>query len=78
MGGVQCCLKGCENEVGSRKFDSVVGRYELKCAPDDVTHENLKDLRVCINITAVYQQEGINLLRGKVLLDHAAMPSWAS
>ena len=47
MGGVQCCLKGCENEAGSRKFDSMVGRYELKCAPDDVTPENLKDLRVC-------------------------------
>ena len=48
MGGVQCCLNGCENEAGSRKFDSMVGRYELKlCAPDDVTPENLKDLRVC-------------------------------
>ena len=47
MGGVQCCLKGCQNEAGSRKFDSMVGRCELKCAPDDVTPENLKDLRVC-------------------------------
>ena len=47
MGGVQCCLKGCENEAGSRKFDSMVGWYELKCAPDDVTPENLKVLRVC-------------------------------
>ena len=47
IGGVQCCLKGCENEAGSRKFDSMVGRYELKCAPDDVTPEDLKDLRVC-------------------------------
>ena len=47
MGGVQCCLKGCENEAGSRKFGSMVGRYELKCAPDDVTPENLKDLRIC-------------------------------
>ena len=25
MGGVQCCLKGCQNEPGSRKFDSMVG-----------------------------------------------------
>ena len=25
MGGVQCCLKGCENEAGSRKFDSMHG-----------------------------------------------------
>ena len=24
MGGVQCCLKGCENEAGSRKFDQIV------------------------------------------------------
>ena len=47
MGGVQYCLKGCENEARSRKFDSMVGRYELKCAPNDVTPENLKDLRVC-------------------------------
>ena len=47
MGGVQCCLKGCQNEAGSRKFDSMVGQCELKCAPDDVTPENLKDLRVC-------------------------------
>ena len=47
MRSVQCCLKGCENEAGSTKFDSMVGRYELKCAPDNVTHENLKDLRVC-------------------------------
>ena len=23
-GGAQCCLKGCENEAGSRKFDSMV------------------------------------------------------
>ena len=27
--------------------NSKVGRYELECAPDDVTPENLKDLRVC-------------------------------
>ena len=47
MEGVQCCLKGCENEAGSRKFDSMVGQYELKCAPDDVIPENLKDLSVC-------------------------------
>ena len=24
MGGVQCCLKGCENEAGSRKLILIV------------------------------------------------------
>ena len=46
-GGAQCCLRGCENEAGSRKFDSMVGQYELKCTPDDITSEILRDLRVC-------------------------------
>ena len=46
-GGAQCCLKGCENEAGSRKFDSMVGQYELKCTPDDIIPESFKDLRVC-------------------------------
>ena len=34
-GGAQC-LKGCENEAGSKKFDSMVRQYELKCTPDDI------------------------------------------
>ena len=41
MEGVQCCLKGYENEAGPRKFDSMVVQYELKCAPDEVTPGNL-------------------------------------
>ena len=49
IGGIKCCLKGCENEAGSRKFDSMIGQYEMKCTPHDVTSdfENLKNLRVC-------------------------------
>ena len=46
-GGAQCCLKGCENKAGSRKYDSMVGQYKLKCTPDDIIPENFKDLRVC-------------------------------
>ena len=53
----------------------MVGRCELKCAPDDVSPENLKDVRVCDKHYSVYQQEGINLLGGKAPLDHPAMPS---
>ena len=26
IGGIQCCLKGCHNEAGSRKFDSMIGQ----------------------------------------------------
>ena len=58
----------------------MVGQCELKFAPDDVTPENLK-LKILgygIDITGVYQQEGINRLRGKAPLGHAVMPSWAS
>ena len=43
----QFCLKGHENEAGSRKLDSMVGQYEMKCSPDDIIPESLKDLRVC-------------------------------
>ena len=48
-GGVQCCLKGCDNEAGSRKFDSMIGQYEMKCTPEDKTSdfEIVKNLRVC-------------------------------
>ena len=48
-GGVKCCLKGCENEAGSHKFDSMIGRYEMKCSPQDlsVNMENNTNLRVC-------------------------------
>ena len=36
VGGVQCCLTGCENEAGTRKFDSMIGQYEIKCSPHDL------------------------------------------
>ena len=35
-GGATCCLKGCENDAGERKFDSLVGRYEIKRSPQDL------------------------------------------
>jgi len=47
--GVRCCLKGCDNEAGYRKFDSMIGQYEMKCTPEDITSdfEIVKNLRVC-------------------------------
>ena len=35
-GGAKCCLKGYENDVGIRKFDSLIGRYELKLFPKNL------------------------------------------
>ena len=35
-GGAKCCLKGCENDTGESKFDSLVGRYEIKHNPQDL------------------------------------------
>ena len=35
-GGAKCCLKGCENDVGIGKFDSLIGRYELKLFPKNL------------------------------------------
>ena len=47
-GGPKCCLKGCENDVGIRKFDSLIGRYELKLSPQELTdHDDVHNLRVC-------------------------------
>ena len=44
IGGMQCCLKGCANEAGSRKFDSMIGQYEMKCTTHDLKSgfENLQ------------------------------------
>ena len=39
-GVAQCCLKGYENEAGLRKFNSMVGQYELKCTPDDIISDS--------------------------------------
>ena len=49
-GGAECCLKGCENDVGIRKFDSLIGRYELKLSPQELTdHEDKCPQRVKLN-----------------------------
>ena len=47
-GGAKFCLKGCENDVGIRNFDSLIGRYELKLSPQELTdHDDVHSLRVC-------------------------------
>ena len=47
-GGAECCLKGCENDVGIRKFYSLIGRYESKLSPQELTdHDDVHNLRVC-------------------------------
>ena len=47
-GGPKCCLKGCENDVGIRKFDSLIGRYELKLSSQELTdQDDVNNLRVC-------------------------------
>jgi len=38
-GGAKCCLKGCENDAGIRKFDSLIERYELKLFPQELTDQ---------------------------------------
>lgn len=40
---------GGQNEAGTRKFDSMIGEYEIKCHPHDLTGdmENVKHLKVC-------------------------------
>ena len=30
VGSIECCLKGCDNEEGSREFDSTIGQGEMK------------------------------------------------
>ena len=49
IGEIKCCLKWCENEAGSRKFNSMIGQCEMKCTPHDITSEfeNLRNLREC-------------------------------
>ena len=36
-GGAKCCLKGCENDVGIGKFDSLIGRYRIEVVPQELT-----------------------------------------
>ena len=32
IGGVKCCLPGCESDAGSLKFDSLLGGMKLNVA----------------------------------------------
>ena len=60
-------LKGCENDAGTRKFDSLIGRYEIKCSPQDLTGdmENVKNLRVCDKHYASLTSRGHKPAKGK-------------
>ena len=65
--GVQCCLSGCENEAGCRKFDSMIGQYEIKCSPHDLlgNTENFKNLRVCDKHYVSLSSRGHKPAKGK-------------
>ena len=63
-GGIQCCLKGCNNEAGSRKFDSMIGRYEMKCSPQQMDVENLKNYRVCDKHYGILSSRGHKPAKG--------------
>ena len=65
--GAKCCLKGCENDAGTRKFDSLIGRYEIKCSPQDLIGdmENVKNLRVCDKYYASLASRGHKPAKGK-------------
>ena len=65
--GIQCCLKGCDNEAGSHKFDSIIGQYEMKCTPEDITSdfEIVKNLRVCDKHNSSFSPRGHKPAKGK-------------
>lgn len=67
IGGMQCCLKGCENESSSRKFDSNVGRYEMKCTPHEIAFDfkNLKNCLVCDEHYSSLSARGHKPAKGK-------------
>ena len=47
-GGAKCCLKGCENDVGIGKFDSLIGWYRIEVVPQELTDQHdVNNLRVC-------------------------------
>ena len=48
-GGAKCCLKGCENDVSIRKFDSLIGKHDLKLSPQNLItdQDDVNNLRVC-------------------------------
>ena len=67
LGGMECCIVGCSN-AGTRKFDSLIGRYELKCSPDllkanDITIFN--DLKVCDKHYGSLSSRGHKPAKGK-------------
>ena len=66
-GGAKCCLKGCENNAGARKFDSLIGRYEIRCSPQHLIGdmENVKNLRVCDKHYASLASRGHKPAKGK-------------
>ena len=65
--GVQCCLSRCEHEAGCRKFDSMIGQYEIKCSPHDLSGntENFKNLRVCDKHYVKFIIQGAQACKGK-------------
>jgi len=77
IGGTQCCLMRCENEAGSRKFDSIIGQYEMKCTPEDIASdfEIDKNLRVCDEHYGSLPPRGHKSAKGKSFQDHPVMPS---
>ena len=46
---------------GICKFDSMIGHYEMKCTPDEITSdfENLKNLRVCDKLYSSLYPRGL-------------------
>ena len=78
-GGAKCCLKGCENDAGARKFDSLIGRYEIKCSPQYLIGdmENVKHLRVCDKHYASLASRGHKPAKGKSSSKSEVMPSVA-
>ena len=72
-GGIQCCLKGCDNEAGSRKFNSMIGRYEINVPHNKWMLKILRIIECVINIMAVYLPEDISLQREKAHQGHAVM-----
>ena len=65
--GGKCCIKECENEVGIRKFDSLIGRYELKLSPKNLItdQDDVNNLRVCNKHYSSLASRGHNPAKGK-------------
>ena len=78
-GGAKSGLKGCENDAGARKFDSLISRYEIKCSPQDLIGdmENVKISGCVINTMPVWHPGVISLQKVKVHQNLEVMPSVA-